>query len=182
MKLPLATASLIAVSHLVLGHADAQCTPQWQPAAGVPGIFGGVSAMAWWDPDGVGPLAPRVVVAGSFSVAGNVVANRIATWDPATGVWSALGAGMDESVLALAVMPNGDLIAGGSFTTAGGVAANRLARWTGTTWAQFAGGVTFSGGYATIQSMAVLPNGNLVDGGTFTAAGGVAALSVARWN
>jgi hypothetical protein len=40
-----------------------------------------------------------------------VSANYIARWNGTS--WSALGTGMNGSVSALAVLPNGDLIAGG---------------------------------------------------------------------
>jgi hypothetical protein len=68
------------------------------------------------------------VVGGYFGVANDVIANRIASYDPATGSWSPLGSGMDDYVSALAVLPNGDLVAAGTFTTAGGVPASRIAR------------------------------------------------------
>jgi hypothetical protein len=40
-----------------------------------------------------------------------------------------LGSGTNGEVFALAVLPNGDLIAGGRFTTAGDVVAPFIARW-----------------------------------------------------
>ncbi|MFN6192303.1 MAG: hypothetical protein ACK5BN_00580, partial [Planctomycetota bacterium] len=98
---------------LVGATASAQCQPQWLPGDGLPGADGPVSSTAMWDPDGLGPLPPRLVVGGSFSVMGSVAANRIAAFDPATSTWSALGSGMNSNVLALAVLPNGDLVAGG---------------------------------------------------------------------
>jgi hypothetical protein len=36
--------------------------------------------------------------------------------------------GVNDSVFALAVLLNGDIVAGGGFTSAGGVTANRIAR------------------------------------------------------
>ncbi|MFN9757933.1 MAG: hypothetical protein ACK58X_16125, partial [Planctomycetota bacterium] len=114
--------------------ARAQCTPQWLPGDGVPGVSGTVTTAAMWDPDGPGPQGPRLVVGGEFIVAGNAVANRIAAQDPSTGVWSALGGGMNSRVSALAVLPNGDLVAGGSFSSASLVSANCIARWNGSAW------------------------------------------------
>ena len=77
-------------------------------------------------------LVTILVLGGAFSIAGTVVANRIAAYDPATSVWSALGSGMNGEVWALTALPNGDLVAGGPFTSAGGVSAPGIARWNGT--------------------------------------------------
>jgi trimeric autotransporter adhesin len=88
--------------------------------------------------DGTGNL----VVGGSFISAGGVDANNVARWD---GVrWSALGAGTDETVTALAVDGAGtqSLYAGGTFTSIGSTPANRVARWDGVAWHPLQGGVT----------------------------------------
>ncbi|HYE02108.1 MAG TPA: hypothetical protein VD963_02615, partial [Phycisphaerales bacterium] len=113
-----------------------------------------VYAMLNWDPDGGGPLAPRLVVGGDFNLnipgpGGVVTLQNIAQWvfNPLAGkyVWASLG-DAGAPVRALAVFdpvsydPDGNgpaptlpdpggrgLIAGGDFTTIGGVAANRIA-------------------------------------------------------
>jgi hypothetical protein len=161
--------------------ARAQCTPQWLPGDGVPGVAGlgvtNVNAMVNWDPDGAGPQAPKVVLGGSFSAAGNVLASNIAVYDPATATWSALGSGMSSPVRALTVLPNGDLVAGGDFTSAGGVTAGSIARWNGSSWSALGSGMNGS-----VTALTVLPNGDLVAGGSFTSAGGVAANRIARWS
>jgi hypothetical protein len=71
-----------------------------------------------------------VIVGGGFSTAGGVPASNIARYSPATNTWSALGAGTDSGVRALAVLPGGDLVAGGGFTLAGGVVSAYFARYT----------------------------------------------------
>ncbi len=71
----------------------------------------------------------EVLAGGNFSTAGGVPANNIARYNPGTGVWSALGAGIDNTANALAVLPGGDVVAGGQFSTAGGVSANNIARY-----------------------------------------------------
>ena len=111
------------VTSAVAENAAAQCATQWLPGAGVPGTDGIVRATTMWDPDGAGPIQPILVVGGEFTAAGTVEANRIAAFDPVTGAWSALGSGLSglgplshpPSVHALAVLPNGDLVAGGLF-------------------------------------------------------------------
>src|SRR4030095_3596825 len=106
------------VTSTVAENAPAQCATQWLPGSGVPGPTGIVYATTMWDPDGAGPVAPILVVGGQFSSAGGVLASGIAAYNPGTGAWSALGSGMagppySTSVRALAVLANGDLVAGG---------------------------------------------------------------------
>src|SRR5262245_15334581 len=140
--------------------------------------------MTMWDPDGAGPMQPLLVVGGRFTVAGSVFANSIAAYDPVSRVWSALGSGLSyglstvlAAVNALAVLPNGDLVAGGLFFIAGGVSASQIARWNGTSWSALAGGVD-----SDVLALTTLPNGDLVAGGVFTIAGSVYANHIARWN
>jgi hypothetical protein len=168
---------------LATASAAAQCATPWLPGDGVLGTDRDVRAAASWDPDGAGPAPARLVVVGDFTVAGNVVAHRVAAWDAVAGTWSAFGAGLDSNVQAVAVLPNGDLVVGGDFTTAGGVAANKIARWDGTSWSPLGSGVTAGAfSFAQVLALLVLPNGDLIAGGVFSQAGGVAAANVARWD
>jgi hypothetical protein len=84
-----------------------------------------------------------------------------------------MGAGLDGTVKALAVAPDGSLYAGGSFT-------GRIARWNGSAWSVVGGGV--SGGSSTVNALAIAPNGNVYVGGVFTAAGSISASNIAVWN
>jgi hypothetical protein len=158
--------------------ATAQCAAGWIAGAGVPGLDQIPYVLHTWDRDGAGPLPAVVVAGGQFTSAGGVAASKIALWDPATGAWSPLGSGMNDYVLSLATMPNGDLVAGGTFTTAGGVPAKGIARWNGSTWSAIGTNTDFRDLYA----LAVLPNGDLVAGGTFYFANFVQVNFIARWN
>ncbi|MBL8725132.1 MAG: hypothetical protein JNK49_13860 [Planctomycetes bacterium] len=122
-------------------------------------------------------MPPVVVVGGQFVVAGTVVANNIATYDPASGAWSTLGAGTNGGVVAVTTLPNGDLVAAGAFTMAGGVPANHVARWNGATWSPLGLGTN-----DLVASVTTLPNGDVVAGGRFTTAGGMAVGAIARWD
>ncbi|MFO0082133.1 MAG: hypothetical protein ACK55O_05895, partial [Phycisphaerales bacterium] len=179
--LRLCVLSVLAV--LGVSGVRAQCTPEWQPfdpsTASFPGVNGSVMATAIWDPDGPGgPQTPKLVVGGQFTLAVNALANNIAAYDPATGQWSPLGSGIGEgfgffaplSVRALAVLPNGDLVAGGEFTTAGGQSASSIARWDGSAWSPLGSGL------GDVYALAVLPGGDLVAGGEFR------PNFIARWN
>jgi hypothetical protein len=125
-----------------------------------------------------------LIAGGSFYSAGGVAANNIARWNGST--WAPLGSGMNRSffdngpVYSLAVLPNGDLVAGGNFVTAGGVPANKIARWSGSIWAPLGSGM--GGMNPFVTAMAILPNGDLVAGGRFSSAGDAVVNSIARWN
>lgn len=129
----------------LLGSAPAalaQCSLQWQTGTGPTGIVGTVHASVAWDPDGAGPLPTRIAYGGAFTVAGDVAVKNIASYDPSTATWSALGSGMNDVVFDLGVATNGDLLAAGNFTIAGGTPANFVARWNGSSWAALGAGTT----------------------------------------
>jgi hypothetical protein len=126
-----------------------------------------------------------LVAGGNFTTAGGLPANHVARWDG--GTWSPLGTGMSGGVFgtwvhSLCTLPNGDLVAGGNFTVAGGLAANRVARWNGSSWSPFGSGIDTTGLLTQVYAVATLADGDLVVGGRFTSAGGVAANSIARWD
>ncbi len=172
-------------------------------AGGLFTTIGGVAANrvarwdgASWSPMGSGmndrvdalkTLANGDLIAGGwFTTAGGGPASRIARWNGSG--WSPLGTGTSHPVHAITQMPNGDLVAGGSFSSAGGAPAAFIARWNGAGWSPFGSGtgavIAFGGtGEARpIRALTVLPNGDLVAGGSFTMLGGVTVNSLARWN
>lgn len=120
-----------------------------------------------------------VVVGGFFNQAGGVPAASIARWNGKT--WQPLGAGLGAAALCLAKLANGDIIAGGSFATAGGASASRIARWDGSAWHPLGSGID-PGNFYQVQSLSVMPNGDIIAGGNFPTAGGVSATGVARWD
>lgn len=162
--------------------AVAQCDPIVQPGLGVPGVVGTVETTLVWDPDGPGPLGEHLVLGGNFSLAGTVVANGIALFDPASGQWTALG-NLSGQVSALAAMTNGDLVAAGSSMRIGQSNTNNIARWNGSTWSGLGSGCTSPPiSSPSVQSLAVRPNGDLIASGPFTLAGGVSVPGIARWD
>jgi hypothetical protein len=166
-----------------------QCNPNWKPTEGVPGVADltsqiVVSAVTKWDPDANGPLPERLVFGGVFSVAGDVRANNIASWDGNS--WQSFGSGFDTlessyipTVCALTVY-NGKLVAGGYFDTSGGVGFNNIAAWdvNSNSWIpRSAGG--FNGIILALTSY----NGQLIAGGWFTTSPppGLTANHIAAW-
>ena len=121
-----------------------------------------------------------VIAAGAFTHFAGTAMNRIARWNGTS--WSELGTGIGtvstDYVAALAVAPNGDLVAGGRFTSAGGVPANSIARWNGTSWSALGGGFP-SGGQ--VAALTVLTNGDVIAGGELASGTGPLA-HIARWN
>jgi len=69
----------------------------------------------------------KLIVGGSFSIAGGKPANNIAEWDGHS--WSALGSGTNGSVTAL-IEYAGDLVVAGAFTASGGKTSPYVALWT----------------------------------------------------
>jgi hypothetical protein len=119
-----------------------------------------------------------LLVAGEFTHAGGLPANRVARWQD--GVWTTFGVGTDGPVSAILEMPNGDIIAAGIFSQAGSVTANCIARWNEQAWAPLGTGI---GGFsAAVDALLVQPSGDLIVGGYFTDAGGVPVQNIARWN
>src|SRR5437016_9536958 len=96
----------------------------WISMGGILGTSRFVDAAAV---DGSGNL----YIGGGFTIVGDVFANRVAKWNGSS--WTALGSGLNNTVVALAVSGS-DLYAGGEFTTAVGSAANRIAKWNGSSW------------------------------------------------
>ncbi len=164
--------------------------------------------LAWWDGDSWsgppnGTSAPihallvhddgtgeQLYVGGRFTIVGaGVSANRIARWNPATQVWSAVGSGMtgggsSGGVYALAAFDDGngvDVYAGGRFTTAGGMSIEGLARWDGSAWSGLGAGV--DGGVVALTVIDDADGLGLIAAGPFERAGGeFLGNGVARWD
>jgi hypothetical protein len=106
----------------------------------------------------------QVVVAGAFTAIGGVAAGNIAI--SVSGGWAPLaaGTGLDSpwaTVVALAVAPNGDLIAGGEFVLAGSTPSYYVARWNGTTWQPLGAGLD---PFHPCRTLLVEPDGNVLAG------------------
>ncbi len=114
----------------------------------------------------------RLIAGGEFTMAGAVLASRVAAFDGSA--WTALGLGLNGRVFAFTTY-QGDLVAGGEFTRSGQSRALYLARWDGSAWQEFQGGV---GG--PVHALTVFED-ELVVGGDFESAGSTAARKIARW-
>jgi len=149
----------------------------WNPLGGGSGLNGEVRALARYEWNG----APALAVGGDFSVAGELLANRVAIWQD--GDWTPLGSGVGGgSVRALVAHDEGDglaLYAAGSFNSAGGAPTSFIARWKDGAWSPLGSGLGFF-----VNALASYDDGSgpaLYAGGAFLNAGGAPANRVARW-
>jgi hypothetical protein len=157
------------------GGTTVNCIAKWNGTNWAP-LGSGVSA----SPPFVSVLAVynnELIAGGFFSSAGGVSAYCIAKWNGTN--WSSLGSGCDDIVFSLAVY-NNELIAGGYFNNAGGVQVNRIAKWNGGTWSSLGSGIIGGTPPVEIRFLTVF-NNNLVAGGNFDTAGGIAANNIAKW-
>src|SRR6185436_11392597 len=68
------------------------------------------------------------------------------------------------------------------FTTAGGNPATNVAKWNGSSWSALGSGIGNVPGQNTEVNALAVSGNDLYVGGRFTAAGGLAATNVAKWN
>lgn len=144
----------------------------WHPLTRGSGVAGGdVSYVR-----AIAEHAGALYLGGQFTVADTIPARNIAVWEPSSDRWSALGAGLEGEVSAIAVAPNGDVYAGGEFLTSGSDTVRRIARWDGQRWNPMLGGVD-----ATVRAIAI--NGdNVYVAGDFDTVDGRPMNHVARWD
>ncbi len=150
----------------------------WSSVAGAPA--GPVTSMA--SAPGAFPGGGALFVGGNFSNSGAVSTSNIARWTGAA--WTALGAGTNDTVHALAFHDDGSgtkLFVGGNFNTAGSNIGNPYASWNGATWSNVGPIAATEAKFDNIRAFFV-HGGSLYAGGRFTSTGDVSASSIARWN
>lgn len=119
-----------------------------------------------------------IYIAGNFTNWNGIAnADHIVAYNPATGVYSALGTGANAAIEGLAIGPDDRLYAVGSFTSIGGTAANRIAVWDGAAWAALGTGLSAIG-----RDAAFAPDGKLYVAGDFATANGVTVNGITYWN
>jgi hypothetical protein len=131
--------------------------------------------------------AGQVYAVGKFTDVGGGTAGAInyaAVWNGSS--WAEVGDGLDNAADGVAVGPDGYVYIVGRFTDAGTgagvVASPGIVRWTGTAWQAL--GTAVSGASNTIypNALTFTLDGDLVIGGNFTTAGGIACNGIARWD
>jgi hypothetical protein len=142
--------------------------------AGIQGSFDYVESMMVYNAE--------LVVGGSFSFAGGQPANSMARWNGFE--WVPFGGGSAGIVFA---MTNyiGRVVAGGDFhqNTNVGAAAHAIAGWDGVSLSAY--GTGMDAAVIALKSFkypGLFGDSELIAGGLFTHAGGVAANRIARWD
>ena len=157
-------------------------TSTWSPliesSTSVNGVNSNVSAL------GIDSLG-NIYVAGGFTTAGSIPANRIAKWNPNTSTWSALIDSLtgvnglnNNNVLGLVIDSTDNVYVTGTFGSAGGVSSSSaIAKWNPNTskWTALGTGIT-NGSGVDIDS-----NGNVYVCGNFSSAGGIPANNIAKY-
>jgi uncharacterized delta-60 repeat protein len=131
-----------------------------------------------------------VVFTGESSSSGTITANRIARFYDEGGIdgdfANAVGTGLNGTVNTVVVRADGKLVVGGQFTSFNGGATGSLVQLepSGARDTAFAAnaGTGFANifGTATVNALALQPDGKLVVGGTFTSYNSAPQNSIAR--
>jgi trimeric autotransporter adhesin len=183
---PGAAAAGLCALLAVCGQGRAQCTPEWsRPAEATPVTY----ALATFDETGTGRSS--LFVGGPFTRLVTPDIARIARWDGRT--WSPLGEGVGPSTGAIVYAITGvdfaagkvhltGLYAGGSFQIQYGAPGDNIARWSARAWNSLDVGTSTSVRAIAEFEDPVAGAPLLYVGGTFTSAGGIPALGIARWD
>jgi hypothetical protein len=152
------------------------------------GVDGTVNVAATWDPDGPGPLPPRLIVGGDFLRAGGVLVRNVAQWDAKS--WQPLGVGLPPSlgINGVLALTTHDFDADGPEfprIVAGGDFDQHIAQWDGAAW-RLLGDEPTDDWVSTLVEWsppdAGAQNKQLVVGGGIQQAGGVPAFYIAMWS
>jgi hypothetical protein len=150
---------------------------------------------AWISPPGPGIgnyISALLVLPGGDVIAGGSApafppgggSYLLGRYNPTTNIWTGLGLYTSGIVGSLATLPSGDfVVGGGTLTTAGGVPVNGIGRCNPNTdvWTGLGSGVAFGTSLGSVGALVALPSGDVIAGGSFSSAGGVAVSSIARY-
>jgi len=141
-----------------------------------------VRAVAQSPRGGLVEFLDRVVIGGDFTTVDNFVFNRVARLLPDGSLDSSFnpGAGANSNVFAVAVQPDGRVLAGGEFTTMNTTNRARLARLNGDGKLDLSFDVGPGGVNAAVRAILLQPDGRVVIGGDFSQVGGTPRSFVAR--
>jgi uncharacterized delta-60 repeat protein len=149
------------------------------------------SALDGFDPNANGPVwvvvvqsDGKILVGGDFTAlspngGAAVTRNRIARLNPDGSLDTAFDPNADNTIYAIAVQADGQVLVGGAFSSIGGQPRNGLARLTGTTGQadSFDPKANVNG---TVFSIAVQTDGKILAGGFFQSMGGQPRNHIAR--
>jgi len=129
----------------------------------------------------------KIVLAGQFSAVNGSPRGNLARLNPDgtldQGFAGSPSAGVNGTLNALAIRPDGSIVVGGTFSQAGNVARQNIAlfRPDGTVDPTFAS-KGYPGANGAVLALAALEDGSVIAGGEFTAVCGLQRVSIARIN
>lgn len=175
-RLPaLSALGILALAALASAQADWVRDPGFN--AGGTGANGAVLAMLRQADD-------RVLIAGNFTTYNGIAQVRIARLN-ADGSLDAsfdAGTGVNGSVNAIALQPDGRILLGGAFSHVDGTSRQRIARLNADGSLDLSFDPGTNGFSASVRAIAVQPDGKLVVGGDFISYNSVPAVRIARLN
>jgi uncharacterized delta-60 repeat protein len=113
----------------------------------------------------------KILAGGSFARAGGAVRANVARFHPDGSLDEGFRPDPNGPVHSIAVQPDGKILLGGSFSSVGGVVRQRIVRLqpSGQIDTTFVTGDSSSGGFdGPVNSLAMLSDGAIVAGGSFT--------------
>lgn len=119
----------------------------------------------------------QIYLAGGFRTCSGVRSPGVIRFDPATGTFHPLGAGVSGTIFELEWF-NGELLVCGLYLQESGQA---VLRWNGAAWLPLVPGVEGEFSPPKVHAMKVV-DGDLVVGGSFLHVGGMQVNRVARWD
>lgn len=144
----------------------------------------GLGSTGSWQSEQITALLWRngaLYAGGAFTNSGSLPLRNLARWNGTQ--WEDVGGGASGPVFALSASGD-DLYVGGNFQTVGAaVSARSIARWNGSAWFPLGTGLIASpsSGGAPCLAIGILGN-DVIVGGSFTNAGGLRAVRIARWD
>ena len=138
-------------------HIKSYASSTWASVA-TPALSGGVWALEF-APNGI------MYAGGAFTSVDATTASRIAQYNPSTDVWSAVGDGLNTTVLSIVAGADNKVYAGGGFTASGTKAMSRVAQWNGVAWEKMGDGLDANVNILSYQG------DDLVAAGEFDASG-----------
>lgn len=118
-----------------------------------------------------------IYIGGNFTSAKGITYNRVASYDPDSDSFSALGNGLNNSCNILAIDSVGNVYAGGIFSEADTTPVNNIAKWDGFSWSALGAGLN-----DTCNALIVDSEDNLYAGGNFNLSGTIELNSVGKWD
>jgi uncharacterized delta-60 repeat protein len=137
--------------------------------------FGGSIHTLALQPDG------KLLVGGAFNMIGNVARTNLARLNTDGSVDSAF-VPWAGTLYCMALQPDGKIVVGGQFTSAGGLVRRGVARFhgDGTVDDEFSPHPGIGGSNATVNAIALQPDGKIIIGGRFATYDGVPCGNIAR--